>query len=372
MDEKLSCELKNSELQVPKDKRSFLTYGASGLCPCSIEEGEDGIVLKFSSDGLTPAETIKKNSYSEKLRFLINVSELEKLHDDYDFALAPENIMLDINKRCYILNRDLNCGGVSFLQKYMALIGQVVLPKYSYGDYISGGADLYKKKKFLTELSKLETVSELKTRLETEYETTVKETAKTKKLVSKTNVILSRITIPVLSALLIAAAFFGYRAIFVEIPHQDQLIIASQAFIASDYFGAQSALSDVEPHDMSRETRHFLARAYVTTEALTDDQKEHMLMGLTRMANTYMFDFWIHLGRLNFDESIEIAQRFGDTELLYFAYLKWLSVVQADITIPGAERDALINYLQRHIERIGNERDIDVSEYIDEEYEGDE
>ena len=365
MEENLSCELKNSELRIPKEKRAFLTYGAAGLCPCSLEEHEDGVVLKFSSEGLNPAQSIMDSSYSEKLRFLINVSELEKLHDDYEFTLSANNIMLDINKRCYILSRDLNCGGASFLEKYMALIGQVLMPKYSYTDYITGGADLYEKKALLSELSKLETVSEIRARLELEYEDIVTATEKTKKLVSKSNVILACVLIPVLVVLLGITAFFGYRAIFIEIPHQDQLITASQAFIASDYLLAQAALADVAIADMTHETRHFLARAYVITEALTDEQKEHMLIGLTRMTNTYMFDFWIHLGRLNFSESREIAQRFGDTELLHFVYLKWLSVVQADITIPGDERTTLIEYLRRNIERIENERDIDISEDVD-------
>jgi len=356
MEKNSSCIIKNSELNVPKEKRAFLTYQSHGLCPCSLEEREDGVALNFDTVGLKSAQAILKYPVSDKLRFLTNAATLEKLSKDYDFSLALDNILFDLNLCCHILKRDLNCGGISFLRKYMALIGQVLASRYSYDDYLNGGDDLFKKHRLLSELSTFESIIEIRARLELEYNNTVRETDKKKILVSKNSVVLSRMLIPILTVLLIAATFFAALAHFIEIPHQEQIITASQAHIAGDYIAAQLALRETEPHDMTHETKHFLARSYVTTEAMTDEQKEHVLAGLTRMANTYLFDFWIHLGRLNFDEAIDIAQRFGDLELLLFAYLKQQVVVETDMTIPGDERVALLSYLGTQIARFQDER----------------
>jgi len=41
VEENICCAIKNSDLNVPKEKRVFLTYPAPGLCPCTLEELEE-------------------------------------------------------------------------------------------------------------------------------------------------------------------------------------------------------------------------------------------------------------------------------------------------------------------------------------------
>jgi len=355
VEENICCAIKNSDLNVPKEKRVFLTYPAPGLCPCTLEELEDGINLSFVTDGMESAQLILENPRTDKLRFIINVAGLEALHKDYAFSLALDNLMNDQNLRPFVLSRDLNCEGASFLQKYKAVIGETIASKYNYSDYINGGEDLYKKNKLLSEIAKLETVDEVRLRLLALYDESVKKTASTKKLVSKKSVILSGILIPVLAVALIITAYFAINAIFIEIPHQEQIIEASLAYIGNEFIAAQVAMRGIEPSDMTHETKHFLAHAYVITEAMSDEQKEHVLMGLTRMTDGAILDFWIYLGRLDFDASIEIAQRFGDSQLLLFVYIKQHAFVQASTTIPGEERAALLNLLYSEITRLRND-----------------
>ena len=80
-------------------------------------------------------------------------------------------------------------------------------------------------------------------------------------------------------------------------------------------------------------------------------------MGLTRLTDPIIFDYWILLGRLHFSEAVDIAQRLGDDELLLFAYLKQEVYVRSDISIPGEERMALLSYLERNIDRLNRARD---------------
>ena len=356
--ENLSCHIKNSELACPKEKRDFLVYQMDGLCSCTLETLEDGIALNFNTDGMETAELILRKILTDKLRFLVNVAELEKLHKDYAFSLAPDNLLYDINLRPWVLQRDLNCNDTNFIDKYKSLIGAILLNRYNYADYIKGGNDLYKKQKLLKEISNLDTVDDIRSYLLERYEEELEIIKNTKKTVSKRNSIFSRIMLPVLAAGLLAVSFFAVQAIFFEIPYQERVIEASAAYIAGDFIAVQRALHNIEPADMTHETRHFLSRAYVITEALTDSEIRHILMGLTPMTDGAIFDYWIYLGRLNFNAALEIARRYGDSELLLFAYLKQEAVVQADLTIPGEEKVALLNYLQREIARLIDERTI--------------
>lgn len=358
MDNIIRCHINNSELAVPKEKREFLTYPAEGLCPCNLEQLEDGIVLEFSIKGLETSESITAKSRADKLRFLINTSELEKLHTDYVFSLAPDNLMYDINLKPLVLKRDLNFSDTDFLCKYKALIGSILKNKYKYEDFLAG-PDLYNKNKLLSKLSKLETVDEVRELLLVEYASELSNISATKRLVSKTGLLLVCITLPVLLVIIAALSYFTIRAYYIDIPYQSRIISAGQEYIAGNYIAAQEALASIAIDDMTYETRHFLSRAYVITEPLTEEQKENVLMGLTRMTDSSIFDYWIYLGRLDFDSALEIAQRYGDTELMLFSYMKQEAYVRADTTIPGDEKITILNHLESQINRLIEERTVD-------------
>ena len=358
--------LRNSELTVPKEKRSFLIYPANGLVPCTLEETEDSISLLFETQGLEPSEAILGKPKWEQIRFLVNCASLAALDTEYDFPLSLDNQLIDINLMPGILIRDAkNPANESFLQRYKALAGSILLPKYKYEDYIRGGKDLYKKNKLLSEIAQLEETEEIQDRLLKEYRRMMWETSTTKKLVPKMNVWLSRIAIPLLAMTLLAAAFFGGRLLLIEIPLRDSIITANTAYINRDPLTVQRTLRPYTIDRLPVETRYFLSRSYVSTEALTDGQREIILLTLAPITNPMLFDYWILLGRLYFEEAIDIAQRLGDDELLLYAFLKQEAFVRSDLSIPGEERVQLLTELERNIERLNRERDDAVREVLE-------
>jgi len=354
----LQKNIRNSELAVDKEKRAFLTYTANGLASCTLEETEDSVNFTFDINGAESAEVVLKKPRWEQFRFLINCANLEHLNQEYDFAMSLDNLIVDINLMPQVLLRDVKMPeGTDFLQCYKALIGSVLLRKYKYENYISGGADLYKKNKLLAELAAFETVEDIQNRLLAEHHTLLKETESTQKLVSKSAVIFSRIAIPVLAIALVAALFLGGRMLFIEIPFNNSVISASIAYIHGDHLTAQRELRNYSIDRLSVETRHFLARSYVSTEAMAPSQINTILTGLARLTDPMTFDYWIHLGRLYFAEAIDIARRRGDDELLLFAYIKQEAFVRNDMSLPGEERTALLSYLVSNIDRLTRERE---------------
>ena len=356
MESTLKINVKNSNITISKNKRSFLTYRAKGLADCLLDEKEDSIDFIFDINRLEPGEAMLKKSKIEKLRFLINCGDLEYLTAEYQFSLSLENIFTDINLMPRLLIRDVKIDREApFLVRYLALAGSL-FSKYTYDNYLNGGQCLYKKKKFLAELSESEDAKSLQSRLLEEYNKVLRETTETKKLVSKKSLWTAVTVIPILSVLLIASALFNGRFIFTDIPMRDSVIAASAAYIHGDYLSVQAALRNYSIAQLSDETKFFLARSYVSTEALSHIQINNILIGLARLTDPIIFDYWILLGRLHFPEAVDIAQRLGDNELLLFAYLKYEIFVRNDINMPGEERTALLNYLERNIERLNSER----------------
>jgi len=361
MESIIERNIRNSELAVPKNKRAFLTYPAHGLVPCALEETEDSVNLIFDPQGMEPADIILKKPKWEKLRFLINCASLYSLDMEYDFSLSKENLLVDISLMPGVLTRDAKKpdkkpDNESFLQRYKALAGSILLPKYKYEDFMYGGKDLYKKKKMPAELAALETIDEIKDVLMKEYSHLVWKTNTTKKLVPRRNILVTRIVIPLLAAALLAAAYFGGVMMFVDIPFRDSLIAANTAHINRDPLSVQRILRPYGIDRLPTETRYFLSRAYVSTAAMTDNQRETVLLGLTPMTSPMLFDYWIHIGRLYFDDAIELARQMGDSELLLYAYIQQDAFIRVDMTIPGEERMQMLAELERNIEALTRER----------------
>ena len=394
MDKSIQISVRNSELAIPKDKRAFLTYPADGLAVCALEELEDGVCFYFETEGLEQSKEVFSKSKEQQLRFLINCAGLIKLYNEYEFSLSTENMLVDINLLPKILLRDARNGngvgdiknnigndndgnntgignGNGFLPKYKALIGSFLLRKYKYEDFTKGGEDLYKKNKLLLELSKMENVYDIKDRLIKEYNKTVKEIQQTRLLVPKRNVLIFRVLIPLLTLALLAASFFAAMALLNDIPYRNQVILANQAYIAGNPLEVQRALADLPVHRLSHETRHILSRSYVATEPLSDAQRSNILMGLTLITDPSIFDYWIHLGRLEFYEAIDIALRFGDNELLLFAYIRQEAFVRADPHMPGSEKVVLLSDLESRIAALQRDREDAGGLVGGEGYEGD-
>jgi type VII secretion protein EssB len=371
MDEKVEKtvrrSIRNSELTVPKEKRAFLTYPMDGLAHCTLEEAEDGVEMLFETSGLIPAVSVLNKSREDQYRFLINSAALEKLSTEYEFSISPDNLLMDINLRPQVMLRDSsNDRSIGFLPRYRALIGSVLQKKYKYEDYLEGGEDLYRKNKLLKRLVALDSTEAIAACLTQNYHETVNSTKSGKRLVSKRNAYLCRVVIPMLTAAILVSSFFLWKSLLQDIPFKDDIIKANSDFIANNFIDVQRTLSVYGVSELSYETRHILSRSYVITEALTDDQKEHVLMGLTLRAESVVFDYWILLGRLQFVEAIDIAQRLGDDELLLFAYVKYEVVIRNDTMMGGEEKTALLGDIRGRIDSLQRAREAAAKEALEE------
>ena len=371
MDTTLRIEVRNCDLKISKDKREFLCYPAEGLASCTVEEAEDGIVFVFEQDPSEgkqeSGESLFKRPKEEKLRFLVNCATLLSLFEEYECSLSPTNLVVDMNLIPEVLLRDArDSESREFLPGYKALIGSILKPKYNYEDFLEGGEDLYKKDKFLAKISSLESVTEVEELLLEEHKRVIERLKKTKKLVPKKQLLMIKIILPLLVVCLGVSAFFLYQAYFREIPYGTSMVEARNAYIANQPLRVQEALRNYDISRLSYETKYILARSYVITEVLTVEQIDDVLRGLTLRTEEQIFDYWIHLGRLEMEEAIDIALRFNDNELLLLAYLKYEVVVRYDPTIGGDDRVPLINRIESRIESLLEGREDALEQMLEE------
>lgn len=353
----IQLTLQNNDTVLPKGKRDILTFSSPYLVPCKVIESSDSFDMEFDLAGLKSFEEIKTLHLSDKYRFLCNCAKLERLGKTFSVDMSPENIYADMNLMPKILKRDVAEGrNDRFLEQYKALTGALLATKYTYEDYYNGGKDLYAKDKVLSCIYNNESPLTLAQVLEKEYCVEDDKIRNNMVSVSKRHLRIYKLLVPTLVVLtVICAGLLGYFQ-FIKLPFENKLIRANNAYLSNGYMTVQNELSDVSTDKLPNESKYILARSYVVGESLNTEQKENILTMLTPQTDPIYFDYWIELGKLNFDDAIEVAQRIGDDQLLLLAYIKYESFLETDTkTLSGTQKAEKISDLKSKIESLSSD-----------------
>ncbi len=357
MENIITVTKRNGETLTPKGKRELLAFSSRLLVPCKVEENTDDFKIKYDVSELVLFFDKKKKSLLDKYRFLYNCKDLKKLICDFEINLDPNNIYVDLNLSPKILNRDL--GEVfeeSFVAQYKALIASILYPRKKYEDYYKGGFDLYKKRKKLKEISQKQTVDEIAEMLLELYKKETEHINKTKKLVGKKGYRVLQVLVPLFVVVALSSGALAYYLFYLTLPYKESLIDANNSYIYTDYLSVQSELSDMNIENIPYETKYILARSYVVTESLNSDQKENILRILTPQTDELYFNYWIELGRLNFDMAIDAAQRLGDNQLLLLSYIKYETFLETDTTtLTGEQKAQTLSEIADEIEKLSKQ-----------------
>jgi len=147
-------------------------------------------------------------------------------------------------------------------------------------------------------------------------------------------------------------AFFVLTAYIKTIPLKDTLLTANENYLTGNYVEVQKGLFSIPMEDLSKSEKYILSRSYVASEGMTQKQKANVLNTITTNADIAVLDYWISVGRLDFDNAVDRAQKIGDDQLLIYAYIKHRAVVKEDNTISGEEKTTLLSSLEEKINRI--------------------
>ena len=347
-----------------------LEHGTVAMLPMTIEEEKETLLLCFDMEGMHSITEVQKMEKLQKLELILQVAELEKDYMRFEFQLSPENLYYDRLNRVKIKFRDITTGlyeerKEQFLKLYQALIGYIMDGSRPYEDYLSGGKELLKDQKEVVTLLSAETLEEEISLLQTLYENYKKEETILKIKVDKQKykkMNIYGIVSSVLLVVLFGAVVYGY---FWHIPRQDKIVEANDAYLQKDYIRVIDSLKDFEIGQMERAQKYILATAYIQGESVdsfSTKDKEVILSKINYQSNEGIFDYWIHLGRMEVKEAENLALQMSDDQLLLYAYLQELSRIEEDQEMSGEEKSSKKQDLMKKVEELADKLHISYRE----------
>lgn len=350
--------IKKSELNAA-GKYDFLkiTEKQQGFLECEIEEEKEEIIFHYNIFEKIPFSRIRDEKKQFIMAALLSVLELRDLYREYLFSVDEENLYFDRNYRIYVKQRDiyergLSCDEEKYLKEFKALIGFAMQKKYGFSDYFEGGMQLLTKNRFLKPIYDMASIEEIAKYLKENYEKTAEE-VKTKKVeVNKSWYQTNRWLLTALLIMLAAgAAWEIYTAVEVQ-PRYRAMLQANNCYMDSNYVGVINSLKKIDLKYLDKYQKTILATAYIKSENLTPDQKEVILEKITVNGEEKLKDYWIYLGRLNTSEAINIAMQRSDDELLLYAYMTELAMLEKNTEISGEEKKTQLADLEDKIEEL--------------------
>ena len=321
-----------------------------------LTEDELRLVLQIPSNYLSFSE-LKKKDIRSRWIFSSQLLKLVKTHpySRLQLIICPENIVVDESLSPHLLHYGIKESLPPYeadqekrWMEVKASIAASVDGRHSFEDYLrlhetielSSAAASIIKARDENELSEIIRNSiEMIEKKDKEY---VKVPQKKWKATRYSALGLLIVLLPLL-------AFSLYTLIFAQ-PKQAAFINSQEHFLKRQYSEVVSGLSNYDVDQMPRVVQYELAQSYIINEALTEDQKENVQKTITLNTDSHYYHYWIHIGRGDAKEALDISRELEDRDLILFALLKYREVVKADDHHTTDEKQQKIDEIQAEID----------------------
>lgn len=356
--------VKISELNAKRDSEiNRITYENTYLIPCKVNIKDEEVKFIYDLNELQPFSEIKNRRAVEKLRFLINVSNVLEIADEYSFKLEPNNIYYDYNYIPKILNRDIRLEDEimdykDLVLQYKSLIADVFDKRCSYNDFYNGGMDLIKKNKRIKKYISLETIEEIKNELLEDLKMQEKEDKENYIEIKLKNYKVKKYSIWTMSLVILGLMIYTvYTSVFL-VPFDQKVIKANSYYMKQDYEGVIKCFENTRGLKLDKESKYKLAYSYVVSENLAESKKKNIIATLNDKSDENILDYWIAIGRSKYDNAIDLAKKVQDDELLLYALLNKQKYIQDNDEMTGEEKQKAQEGLQSQIEKLTKELNV--------------
>lgn len=333
----------------------YLTREVQGLLPCRIaEEGED-IIMQFDVEDMRPLSELKSEELEYRYRFLQNFMKLKETWKNYYLPMKEDNIYYDVNFMPYFALRDIRTEEPTenFFEEYQYLAAGVLNKKFSYTQVKESGIEILRKDKGTTFVFACGSLEELYIEIKEKAQKLYKiNRYKMIRLDKKNYHLRNRIFVAILGLLVAILIYTGYQT-FVVLPRDKAVIQASRAYTVQNYIDCIDNLKTIKPEQMDTYTKYILAVSYAKSEALEKEELNNILEKLSIYSNEIELEYWIAIGRSNFDRAENVAKALSDDKLLIYAYMKELNYLEGNVTMDGEEKQSRMNELSNAITEIG-------------------
>jgi len=344
--------------------------------PLVYQEALEIVQFTYDLTGMNPVSELEKEEKSSQYQFLINFKMLFDAWRSYDIPMSSNNIFYDENFLPYVKFRDLYVqaeakNSQEFLTAYKSFIGGILGKKYTIHQIQDSGLEILKKKSYFADYygaTSNEALVAILRQNKKEHEINQRNTTQ---VVSKGSYrFRSRLAFIAPLLLLVAVIALTHSNTRV-IPNQEKVITAHEAYIRRDFDGVTRSLTDMSVDEMSVSTKYILAISYARGNNLHQEEITAIVSRISLQSDERELEYWIYLGRNDAVRAQERAMSLSDDQLLIYAYMTELNLLESDMTIPGYEKRSRIDTLESNIRNLGNRFTVELleDEDIDEDEE---
>ena len=342
--------------------------------PCTYEVTEDKLIFHYTIErpGYTTKE-IQALENTEKLKAVVNLLSIERFSSfPYTFFLHPENIYYDYNLMPSIAYRGIKdqmppteMNEAFLLRNLKSYIISLFQTEYSFTDLYEGNLENMTGNEFILHIKNAETFEQLADYLKKIYlQKTQEDKLKYQKVNKKTYNWSRQLSIWFGAALVIALVALVYF-VFIRSPFQNRLLEADAYFVQNNYTDVVSTLNSVDHTDLPATQKYMLAYSVVQGQNFNEEQKKVIMNNVSLKSDTNYLDFWVHIGRGNFEDAIDVAKKIGDYDLILYGLVQIREQIVNNPDLTGEEREEQLNHYEGQYDEYTEERNSILDESTD-------
>jgi type VII secretion protein EssB len=155
----------------------------------------------------------------------------------------------------------------------------------------------------------------------------------------------------------IPAIVYTIYSLFFLQPRQEAFVSSNEHFLGKEYSEVVEVMSDYDVEDMPNVVQYQLASSYIINESLTEEQKQNIQNTVSLQSEPLYFQYWIHIGRGNAKEALDIARSLEDKDLIMFALIKYREELKSDDKLSSEEKQQKIKEVQAEIDEYLEEQE---------------
>lgn len=295
-----------------------------------------------------PYQKILDFTKNEKLRYLLNIAELQHLNQTrYTYTLAADELYFTKDGLPLVKTRGLKnvvaplpMSDDAFLTRYKALVIHAFNQKTSFEALVEGNLALHKGTPFENKIIEATSLEALVEFLTEQYDKQQQDYTMNFSYVRKKKYNIFKWLAIVMSVIgLVLIAFLAY--LYFSIMKTDaQVEEGYRSYVQADYTGVLNAYKDIDGKQLDKEALYIYARSYIETnkQGLENDKKDNLLNNITPDSNKDYLLYWMELGQGNLDEALNIATYIDDNDITKLALINKLNDIKNNAKLSSEKR----------------------------------
>ena len=133
---------------------------------------------------------------------------------------------------------------------------------------------------------------------------------------------------------------------------QDAVVAAQARFLANDYGGTLTELEGFAATSLPASAKYVLAVSSVNLDDLTVTQKQAVLNTISQKSDDVTLNYWIAIGRGEFEQALDYAQNLGDDQLTLLAYTNLYQSTKLNSQMAGGEKQKRLDEYAKAIDEL--------------------